>query len=253
MIIPQGLLDGHIAIITGGGSGIGCGTAHVLAEAGARIAVVDIAGAKAHAVAEQIGSAARAYESDVADADACQKLAGRVRRDFGGPASILFNNAGIVRRAGLSSNTARQDWDDTIAVTVNSLFYMTHAFLEQLKETKGRIVNTGSIQSTVHTPNSVVYTTSKGAVRNFTVGLAAELGPFGIRVNAVAPGLIFTPLNEEGIQKNPDMLARFMRHIPMGRPGTPEDIAGPVLFLVSDLSQYVTGVTIAADGGYLTV
>ena len=253
MIVPKGLLDGHIAVITGGGSGIGRGTAHVLAEAGAQVAAVDIVGAKADAVAGEIGRAARGYEVDVTDAEACQELAGRVRRDFSGPASILFNNAGIVRRAGLSSNTARQDWEDTVAVNVNSLFYMTHAFLEQLKETKGRIVNTGSIQSTVHTPNSVVYTTSKGAVKNFTVGLAAELGPFGIRVNAVAPGLIFTPINEDGIQKKPEMLERFMRHIPMGRHGTPEDIAGPVLFLVSDLAQYVTGVTIAADGGYLTV
>ena len=252
MIVPKGLLDGHIAVITGGGSGIGRGTAHVLAEAGAQVAVVDIDGAKADAVAREIGPAARAYQVDVTDADACQALAGRVHIEIG-PASILFNNAGIVRRAGLSSNTARQDWEDTVAVNVNALFYMTHAFLEQLKETKGRIVNTGSIQSNVHTPNSVVYTTSKGAVKNFTVGLAAELGPFGIRVNAVAPGLIFTPINEEGIQKKPEMLERMMRHIPMGRHGTPEDIAGPVLFLVSDLAQYVTGVTLAADGGYLTV
>ncbi len=252
MIVPRGLLDGHVAVITGGGSGIGRGTAQVLAEAGAQVAVVDIDSGKADAVAEEIGPAARSYCVDVTDADACRQLAGRVHIEIG-PASILFNNAGIVRRAGLSSNTARQDWEETVAVNINSLFYMTHAFLEQLKETKGRIVNTGSIQSTVHTPNSVVYTTSKGAVKNFTVGLAAELGPFGIRVNAVAPGLIFTPLNEDGIQKNPEMLARFMRHIPMGRHGTPEDIAGPVLFLVSDLAQYVTGVTIAADGGYLTV
>ncbi len=252
MIVPEGLLAGHIAVVTGGGSGIGRGAAEAMAEAGARVAVVDIAGDKAKAVASGIGAAALAYAVDVTDANACQALAGRVHLELG-PASILFNNAGIVRRATLSSNTARQDWEDTVAVNINSLFYMTHAFLDQLKQTKGRIVNTGSIQSTVHTPNSVAYTTSKGAVRNFTTALAAELAPFGVRVNAVAPGLIFTPLNEDGIQKNPEMLARFMRHIPMGRPGAPEDIAGPVLFLASDMAQYVTGVTIAADGGYLTV
>ena len=252
MIVPEGLLAGHIAVVTGGGSGIGRGAAEAMAEAGARVAVVDIAGDKAKAVASGIGPAALAYAVDVTDANACQALAGQVHLELG-PASILFNNAGIVRRATLSSNTARQDWEDTVAVNINSLFYMTHAFLDQLKQTRGRIVNTGSIQSTVHTPNSVAYTTSKGAVRNFTTALAAELAPFGVRVNAVAPGLIFTPLNEDGIQKNPEMLDRFMRHIPMGRPGAPEDIAGPVLFLASDMAQYVTGVTIAADGGYLTV
>ena len=252
MFVPKGLLEGHIAVVTGGGSGIGRGCAAAMAEAGARVAVIDIDLERAGAVAEEIGAGARAYGTDVTDADACGELAGRVWVEMG-PASILFNNAGIVRRAPLGSNSARRDWEDTVAVNINGPFHMTHAFLDQLKQTTGRIVNTGSIQSTVHTPNSVAYTTSKGAIRNFTVGLAAELAPFGIRVNAVAPGLIFTPINEDGIQRNPEMLERFMRHIPMGRHGTPEDIAGPVLFLVSDMAQYVTGVTIAADGGYLTV
>ena len=252
MIVPKGLLDGHVAVVTGGGSGIGRGTAIAMAEAGARVAVVDRNEAGAQATAAAIGDAAIACRTDVTDAGACRALAGRVARDFG-PASILFNNAGIVRRAKIDSATAAGDWRDTIEVNVNSLFHVTHAFLDQLKETRGRVVNTGSLQSFVHTPNCVAYTTSKGAVRNFTVGLAAELAPHGIRVNAIAPGLIFTPLNEEGIQKNPPLLARFMQHIPMGRHGTPEDIAGAVLFLASDLAQYVTGVTLAVDGGYLAV
>lgn len=250
--VPKGLLDGHVAVVTGGGSGIGRGTALAMAEAGARIAVVDRNEEGANETASLIGNAASAYRTDVTDADACGALAAQVAADFG-PASILFNNAGIVRRAKIDSPTAVEDWRDTIDVNVNSLFNVTHAFLDQLKETRGRIVSTGSLQSFVHTPNSVVYSTSKGAVKNFTTGLAAELAPHGIRVNAVAPGLIFTPLNEEGIQKNPELLARFMQHIPMGRHGTPEDIAGAVLFLVSDLARYVTGVTLAVDGGYLTV
>lgn len=252
MIVPKGLLDGHVAVVTGGGSGIGRGTALAMAEAGARLAVVDRDEAGAKETASRIGNAARAYRTDVTDAGACRALAVRVASDLG-PVSILFNNAGIVRRAKIDSATADDDWRDTIDVNVNSLFHVTHAFLEQIKETRGCIVNTGSLQSFVHTPNSVVYTTSKGAVKNFTTGLAAELAPHGIRVNAVAPGLIFTPLNEAGIQKNPELLARFMQHIPMGRPGTPEDVAGAVLFLVSDLARYVTGVTLAVDGGYLTV
>lgn len=252
MTVPKGLLEGHVAVVTGGGSGIGRGAAIVMAEAGAGVAVVDRNEAGAKETASRIGNAASAYRTDVTDAGACRELAGRVAADFG-PASILFNNAGIVRRAKIDSATAAEDWRDTIDVNVNSLFNVTHAFLDQLKETRGRVVNTGSLQSFLHTPNSVVYTASKGAVKNFTTGLAAELAPHGIRVNAVAPGLIFTPLNEEGIQQNPELLARFMQHIPMGRHGTPEDVAGAVLFLVSDLARYVTGVTLAVDGGYLTV
>ena len=252
MTVPKGLLDGHVAVVTGGGSGIGRGTALAMAEAGARIAVVDRNEVGADETVSLVGNAASAYRADVTDAGACHELAARVGSDFG-PASILFNNAGIVRRAKIDSDTAVDDWRDTLDVNVNGLFNVTHAFLDQLKGTRGRIVNTGSLQSYLHTPNSVVYTTSKGAVKSFTIGLAAELAPHGIRVNAVAPGLIFTPLNEEGIQKNPELLARFMQHIPMGRHGTPEDVAGAVLFLVSDLAQYVTGVTLAVDGGYLTV
>ena len=252
LTVPKGLLGGHVAVVTGGGSGIGRGAALAMAEAGARIAVVDRNEEGARETASRIGNVASAYRTDVTDAGACRDLAGRVAADFG-PASILFNNAGVVRRAKIDSPTAAEDWRDTIDVNVNSLFHVTRAFLDQLKETRGRIVSTGSLQSFVHTPNSVVYSTSKGAVKNFTTGLAAELAPHGIRVNAVAPGLIFTPLNEEGIQKNPELLARFMQHIPMGRHGTPEDVAGAVLFLVSDLAGYVTGVTLAVDGGYLTV
>ena len=252
MNVPKGLLEGDVAVVTGGGSGIGRGTAIAMAEAGARIAVVDRNEDGANETASLIGNAASVYRTDVTDADACRELAVRVAADFGA-ASILFNNAGIVRRAKIDSPTAAEDWRDIIDVNINSLFNVTHAFLGQLEETRGRIVNTGSLQSFVHTPNSVAYTTSKGAVKNFTTGLAAELAPHGIRVNAVAPGLIFTPLNEEGIQKNPELLARFMQHIPLGRHGTPEDIAGAVLFLVSDLSRYVTGVTLAVDGGYLAV
>ena len=136
---------------------------------------------------------------------------------------------------------------------MNGVFNTTYAFLEQLKRSKGRIISIGSIQSFLHTPNCVAYTTSKHAVRGLTVGLAAELAPHGVRVNAIGPGVIRTPINERGIMQDPERLAQVIAHIPLGRYGQPEDIAGPAVFLASDLSQYVTGHTLVSDGGYLTI
>lgn len=251
----MGLLDGHLACVTGGGSGIGQAIAEGYAREGARIVIADVNLAGAEETVRRIeesGGTATAIKLDVANMQAVQETARKVAADIG-QVSILVNNAGIVRRATIDSPTAVDDWNDTVAINISGLFNCVHAFQDQLKATKGRVINIGSIQSFVHTPNSVAYTTSKGAVKNFTIGMAAELAPHGVRVNAIGPGLIFTPLNEQGIQKQPDMLERFMRHIPMGRPGTPEDIVGPAIFLASDLSQYVTGVLIPSDGGYLTV
>ncbi|HKK29293.1 MAG TPA: glucose 1-dehydrogenase [Alphaproteobacteria bacterium] len=249
-----GLLEGHIALITGGGSGIGRGIALAYAREGATVIAADISTAGAEETVGMIGgNSARAETLDVTDRAACDAAAAKVKAEVGN-VSILVNNAGIVRRAALDvAENPLADWDDTIGINVNGVFNTTYAFLEQLKATKGRIISIGSIQSFLHTPNCVAYTTSKHAVKGFTVGLAAELGPHGIRVNAIGPGVIRTPINEQGIMQNPERLAAVVNHIPMGRYGTPEDISGPAVFLASDLAQYVTGHTLVADGGYLTV
>jgi 3-oxoacyl-[acyl-carrier protein] reductase len=249
------LLAGHLAVVTGAASGIGQGIAIGYAAEGARVVVVDINEAGAAATADTIrgaGGEAVSFALDVTDAAACNALAQEIGRDIGA-VSVLVNNAGIVRRAPITSETAVKDWDDVLSVNIHGVFNVTHAFLPALKARKGRIINLGSIQSFVHTPNSVAYTTSKGAVRNFTTGLAAELGPDGVRVNAIGPGLIQTPLNSATIHEGAEIYDNFMRHTPLKRPGTPADIVGPAVFLASDLSQYVTGVTLPVDGGYLTV
>lgn len=249
------LLQGHIALVTGAGSGIGQGVAVGYAAEGARVICADIneaGAAETTAVIVKAGGDASSFGLDVTDAAACRALAEAVERDIG-QVSVLVNNAGVVRRAPITSESAAQDWADVLAVNIHGVFNVTHAFLGALKARKGRIINLGSIQSFVHTPNSVAYTTSKGAVRNFTTGLAAELGPDGVRVNAIGPGLIQTPLNKATIHEGAEIYDNFMRHTPMKRPGTPADIVGPAIFLASDLSQYVTGVTLPVDGGYLTV
>lgn len=244
------LLLGHIAVVTGAGSGIGRGIAVGYAGEGARVAVADIdeAGAtETAAMISEAGGEARAYALDVTDRASCAALAAAVARDLG-DVSVLVNDAGIVRRAPISAQGADQDWDDIMNVNATGVYNVTKAFLDPVRKSKGRIVNIGSIQSHVHTGNAVAYTVAKHGVLGFTRALAAELGPDGVRVNAIGPGLIRTPLNAEN-RATTDMEARFMEKTPLGRPGEPEDIAGPAIFLASDLSAYVTGVLVPVDGG----
>jgi len=174
-----------------------------------------------------------------------------------GQVSVLVNNAGINRRNAFTAEPAAvvQDWQDVLAVNLNGMFHVTHAFLNDLRQSQGRIINIGSIQSFVHvrTPSSPAYTTSKHGVLGFTRALAAELGKEGVRVNAIGPGLIETPLNAQARANNPDLVRIFLEHTPLGRAGKPEDIVGPAIFLASDLSAYVTGAIIMVDGGYRAI
>jgi NAD(P)-dependent dehydrogenase (short-subunit alcohol dehydrogenase family) len=146
------------------------------------------------------------------------------------------------------------DWNDIMAVNLDGVFNVTQAFLPQIRATKGCIVNLGSMQSFLHvrTPSSAAYTASKHAVLGFTRALAAELGKDGVRVNAIGPGLIATPLNEK-MRSNPDLLKVFIDHTPMGRVGQPEDIANAAIFLASDMASFVTGTLLMVDGGYRTI
>ena len=242
-----GLLDGKIALITGGGSGIGEGIARAMAEHGARVIVVDVNTMGAARVAEAIGGAH--YPLDVSNRVAVDALAGQIARDIG-PVSILVNNAGIIRRAKIDDPATRALWDATMAVNLDGPYNMVTAFQAQLKQTKGSVINIGSIQSFVALPNSAAYTTSKTGIRGLTKALAIELSPHGVRVNAIGPGMIATPLNADARQ-NPDYMANFAARIPMGRLGEPADIAGPAVFLASDLARYITGVTLPVDGGFL--
>jgi NAD(P)-dependent dehydrogenase (short-subunit alcohol dehydrogenase family) len=253
-----GLLEGHIAAVTGGGSGIGQGICQAYAREGARVIVLDanLDGAKETVgLITAVGGKATAIRLDVTDREACKVVADEVAKS--GNISILVNNAGINRRNPITGDAAAvaRDWDDILSINLDGVFNVTRAFLDQLRATKGRIVNIGSIQSFVHVswPNSAAYTTSKHGVLGFTRALAAELGKDGVRVNAIGPGMIETPINAEARAKNPDMVAMVMRHTPLNRPGKPEDVAGPAVFLASDMSAYVTGCIIMADGGFRTV
>ncbi|HVM78901.1 MAG TPA: glucose 1-dehydrogenase [Stellaceae bacterium] len=243
------LLEGKIALITGAGSGIGEGIAKAMAAAGARVIAVDVNAESARRTAKTIGGSAGSYACDVADRAAADALAAQVKREIGS-IGILVNNAGIIRRGTVWDRNVRSDWDATLAVNLDGPFIMTTAFLAQLEETKGAVVNIGSVQSFVALPNSAAYTTSKGGVRALTKALAIELSPKGIRVNAIGPGLIATPLNAKA-RENPEYMRNFTNRIPLGRIGTPEDVAPVAVFLASDMARYVTGVTLPVDGGFL--
>jgi NAD(P)-dependent dehydrogenase (short-subunit alcohol dehydrogenase family) len=253
------LLEHHIAVVTGAGSGIGRAIASGYAREGAQVALVDINATAAEEAAQEIrdaGGQAASFALDVTRREDCIAAARRIAAQVG-PVSILVNNAGINRRNPFTGEAAAviKDWEDILSVNLNGVFNVTHAFLEQLRSTKGRVVNIGSVQSFVHmrTPNSIAYTTSKHGVLGLTRALAAELGKHGVRVNAIGPGLIETPLNAKVRASDPDLMRIFMDHTPLGRPGKPEDIVGPAIFLASDLSSYVTGSIVMADGGYRAI
>lgn len=255
----MGLLDGQVAVVTGAGSGIGAAIALAYAREGARVVATDLDGAKAGATAKAIvaeGGSGIGRALDVTSRSACEAFASAIKTELG-PVTTLVNNAGIVRRTPFAGDrdTVLADWQDVIATNLTGVFNATHALLAQLRETRGRIVNIGSIQSRVHvrTPNSPAYTTSKHGVLGFTRALAAELGKEGIRVNAIGPGFIETPLNEVARQTNPALVETFLAHTPLGRAGTPADIVGPAVFLASDMSAYVTGALLMVDGGYTVI
>jgi 3-oxoacyl-[acyl-carrier protein] reductase len=253
------LLENHIAVVTGAGSGIGRAIALGYAREGARVVLLDINEKTAAEAAQEIrgaGGKAESFALDVTRREDCIAIAEQVANEVG-QVSILVNNAGINRRNAFTAEpeAVLKDWQDIMAINLNGTFNVTHAFLKSLLATKGRIVNIGSIQSFMHvrTPNSPAYTTSKHGVLGFTRALAAELGKHGLRVNAIGPGLIETPLNASVRANDPGLVKIFMDHTPLGRAGKPEDIVGPAIFLASDLSSYVTGSIVMADGGYRSI
>jgi 3-oxoacyl-[acyl-carrier protein] reductase len=253
------LLENHIAVVTGAGSGIGRAIAMGYAREGAQVALLDLNEKAASEAAQEIrrsGGRAESFVLDVTKREDCVAVAKRIAEQVG-QVSILVNNAGIARRNGMLGATEAvvRDWEDIIAINLTGVFNVTHAFLGSLRATKGRIVNIGSIQSFVHVrqPSSPAYTASKHGVLGFTRALAAELGKEGVRVNAIGPGFIETPLNAGTRAGNPDAVKMFIDHTPLGRAGVPEDIVGPAIFLASDLSAYVTGSIVMADGGYRAV
>jgi len=240
-----GLLEGQRTVITGGGSGIGRATARRMADEGASVAVIDINGDAAHEIAAEIGGSA--HVADVTDADGLRGAVDAASAAMGG-ITIMFNNAGVGNQSPLHE-WAPEEWDRMLAVNLTGVYLGFRAAVPHIRASGGgSIVSTASISGTRPAAGEAPYAAAKAGVAAITASAALEYGP-GIRVNAVSPGMILTALTEPLLQFLPHERARFERTTPLGRIGEPDDIAGVVVFLCSDLARFITGQNIVVDGG----
>ena len=253
-IFAPDLLLGQLALVTGAGNGNGRAIALGLAAHGAEIIVTDIddnAAAETARAIETTGRRAWHHHLDVTDVAACRKLADTIGSQAG-DVSILVNNAGIIIREGIDSERAAENWRRVLDVNLNGVFNVTHAFLPALRARRGSVINLGSIASFVGVADTLGYSPSKGGVKLLTQSLARELARDGVRVNALAPGVIETAMTE-GTRNDPTRLAGFLGRTPLGRIGQPGELVGPAVFLASDMASYVNGATLPVDGGFLAV
>ncbi len=242
-------LDGKVALVTGAASGLGAAIAVALAQAGAQVAVHGNQRASGK-TAEAIGGAAADFQADLSHTAGAESLFGRVLEHFG-RVDILFNNAGITRRAS-AEETTLDDWQQVLQVNLTSVFQLSQLAARAMRSqgAGGKIVNIASLLSFQGGIGVAAYAASKGGVAQLTKALANEWAPYGIQVNALAPGYFATSLTEP-LQEDETRNRQILERIPAGRWGEPQDLAGAAVFLASAASNYVTGTLLTVDGGWM--
>jgi NAD(P)-dependent dehydrogenase (short-subunit alcohol dehydrogenase family) len=244
-----GRLDGKKAIITGADSGIGRAVAVAFAREGADVLIAylseDDDATQTKRLVEEAGRKAVLVRGDIQHPAHCRKIVEQALTELGG-LDILVNNAAHQASFKEITDLSDEEWDLTFKVNIHAMFYLTKAAVPHMKPGSA-IINTASINSDAPNPTLLAYATTKGAIQNFTAGLAQLLAEKGIRANAVAPGPIWTPLIPSTLPD--DAVANFGKQVPMKRPGQPAELATAYVMLADPLSSYVSGATIAVTGG----
>lgn len=247
------LLGDRVAVVTGGGGGIGAATARLFAHHGAHVVIVDIDGGLAARTVDDIGASggsAVAVVTDVRDAAAVDDMARSVLERYGRVDALINNVGHWLRHPGNFTDTDPQLWDELYRVNLHHVFLVTHAFLPAMVARRaGAIVNVSSVEGLRGYPEDPVYAAFKAAVIQFTRSLAVQVGGQGVRVNAIAPDVTESLQVPYSQWLSPDEQAQWPQWVPIGRMGVAEDQARVILFLASDLSGFVTGHTIPTDGG----
>ena len=244
-------LSGKTAVVTGGGRGLGSSISTAMAAEGAHVVVVDKNTEAADVIVAQIkasGGSASAETLDISDREAVMAFGGRMVEQYG-TIDVLVNNAGIAPRIRPKDLDQMQKWEEVISVNLTGQWDITVALLPALKHAGASVIFVSSIAGFTAPRSSAAYGASKAAVRSLVQYFARELGPTAGRANGLAPGRmksdLMTVTGEAG--------EKFLQRVPLGRVGETDEIAGPAVFLASDMSSYVTGVTIPVDGGYLAL
>jgi NAD(P)-dependent dehydrogenase (short-subunit alcohol dehydrogenase family) len=243
-------LSGRAAVVTGGASGLGAASARLLARRGAQVLVADRNGEGARQVADEIGAGARAYTVEVSDPGACEAMVADAIAAFGG-LHIALNCAGVADGGGtLTADTPIETWRRILGVNLDGVFYCMRAEIPPLVASgSGSIINIGSIMSVAGLANNAAYTASKHGVLGLTRSAALEYGPMGLRVNAIGPGNMDTPMSVRGFS-DPAVLEAQLSQQSMHRLGQAWEIAEMVAFLASEAASFCTGAWFGVDGGY---
>jgi NAD(P)-dependent dehydrogenase (short-subunit alcohol dehydrogenase family) len=248
-------LKGRVALVTGGGSGLGRASALAFAREGARVVVADVVaegGSATVQMIEKAGGEAVFVKADVSNSTEVEALMVKAIKTYG-QIDCAHNNAGIEDTTGSIIECTEEDWDRLININLKSVWLcMKYEIIHMIKRGGGAIVNTSSVAGLVASPTGPVYTATKHGVLGLTKAAALGYAKAGIRINAVCPGPIYTPLLERITRGNTQLESAYIERVPMGRIGTPPEVAEAVVWLCSDAASFITGHAMVVDGGVVT-